>query len=76
MTSPSRLAERQISHVPKGIIDAVKKLRLSRTDILKWINAHGSISQLDGFFLRLRLGKWEEGLGGTGYHVASINEAE
>lgn len=35
MTSPSRLVERQISHVPKGILDAVKKLRLSRTDILK-----------------------------------------
>lgn len=27
---------------------------------------------LDGFFLRLRLGKWEEGLGGTGYYVACI----
>ncbi|KAJ1384381.1 hypothetical protein SESBI_42640 [Sesbania bispinosa] len=35
VTSPSRLAERQISHVPKGIFDAVKKLQLSRTDILK-----------------------------------------
>ncbi|XP_061354449.1 uncharacterized protein LOC133299062 isoform X2 [Gastrolobium bilobum] len=74
ITSPSRLAENQISHVPKGIFDAVKKLQLSRTDILKWINAHGSVSQLDGFFLRLRLGKWKEGLGGTGYHVAYINE--
>lgn len=31
-----------------------------------------SISNLDGFFLRLRLGKWEEGLGGTRYYVASI----
>ncbi|KAK7253143.1 hypothetical protein RIF29_37605 [Crotalaria pallida] len=76
LTSPSILAERHISHVPKGIFDAVQKLRLSRTDILKWINTHGSISQLGGFFLRLRLGKCEEGLGGSGYHVASINEAE
>ncbi|TKY71137.1 small subunit ribosomal protein S15e [Spatholobus suberectus] len=76
VTSPSKLAERQISHVPKEIFDAVKKLRLSRTDILKWINTHGSISQLDGFFLRLRLGKWEEGLGGTGYYVAYINETQ
>ncbi|KAK7308870.1 hypothetical protein RJT34_05173 [Clitoria ternatea] len=76
VTSPSRLAERQISLLPKEIFDAVRKLRLSRTDILKWINSHGSISQLDGFFLRLRLGKWEEGLGGTGYHVASIYETQ
>ncbi|WJX60069.1 hypothetical protein P8452_45315 [Trifolium repens] len=67
ITSPSR-------HVPERIFDAVKKLQMSRTDILKWITAHGSISQLDGFFLRLRLGKWEEGLGGTGYHVACISE--
>lgn len=75
-TSPSKLAERKISHVPNEIFEAVKKLRLSRTDILKWINTHGSITQLDGFFLRLRLGKWEEGLGGTGYHVACINETQ
>ncbi|CAK8539199.1 unnamed protein product [Lathyrus sativus] len=72
ITSPLRLTERKISHVPEGIFDAVKKLQLSRSDILKWITSHGSISQLDGFFLRLRLGKWEEGLGGTGYHVAYI----
>lgn len=38
---------------------------------IRWINADRS--KLDGFFLRLRLGKWEEGLGGTGYHVAYIN---
>ncbi|XP_027362266.1 uncharacterized protein LOC113869928 isoform X4 [Abrus precatorius] len=76
VASPTRLAEKKTSHVPKEIFDAVKKLRLSRTDILKWINAHGSISQLDGFFLRLRLGKWEEGLGRTGYYVAYINEAQ
>ncbi|CAJ2671782.1 unnamed protein product [Trifolium pratense] len=63
-------------HVPERIFDAVKKLQLSRTDILKWITAHGSISQLDGFFLRLRFGKWEEGLGGTGYHVSCITITE
>ncbi|KAL2349452.1 hypothetical protein Fmac_003452 [Flemingia macrophylla] len=74
-TSPCKLTEKKISHVPKEIFEAVKKLRLSRTDILKWINTHGSISQLDGFFLRLRLGKWKEGFGGTGYHVACINES-
>ncbi|KAG2728041.1 hypothetical protein I3843_01G182700 [Carya illinoinensis] len=62
----------QVSDVPKGIFDAIKSLRLSRSDILEWMNSHASLSHLDGFFLRLRLGKWEEGLGGTGYHVACI----
>lgn len=42
-------------------------------DCIRWITVHGSISQLNGFFLRLRLGKWEEGHGRTGYHVAYIN---
>ncbi|KAJ8764573.1 hypothetical protein K2173_006445 [Erythroxylum novogranatense] len=63
----------QILDVPKEIFDAVKGLRLSRTDILKWINSHMPLSHLDGLFLRLRLGKWEEGLGGTGYYVACID---
>ncbi|KAF3952474.1 hypothetical protein CMV_021971 [Castanea mollissima] len=63
---------RKLSDVPKGIFNAVKSLRLSRSDILKWMNSHMSLSPLDGFFLRLRLGKWQEGLGGTGYHVAYI----
>ncbi|XP_027914548.1 uncharacterized protein LOC114174017 isoform X2 [Vigna unguiculata] len=76
MSTPSKLTEKQTSHLPKKIFDAVKKLRLSRTEILKWINTHGSISQLDGFFLRLRLGKWKEGIGGTGYLVACINETQ
>ncbi|KAL9364282.1 hypothetical protein Peur_042155 [Populus x canadensis] len=62
----------QILDVPKGIFDAVKRLRLSRTIILKWMNSHTPPSHLDGFFLRLRLGKWEQGLGGTGYYVACI----
>lgn len=35
ITSPYGMAESQISNVPKGICDAVKKLQLSRTDILK-----------------------------------------
>lgn len=38
----------------------------------RWINTKKSVWGLEGFFLRLRLGKWEEGLGGTGYHVARI----
>lgn len=31
-----------------------------------------SMSNLNGFYLRLRLGKLEGGLGGTGYYVACI----
>ncbi|XP_054820688.1 uncharacterized protein LOC129319616 [Prosopis cineraria] len=76
MTSPYGFIGRQISDKTKRIFDAVKKLRLSRTEILKWINSHMSISNLDGFFLRLRLGKWEEGLWRSGYVVASINESQ
>lgn len=43
-----------------------------RLTFLRWMNSHTSSLHLDGFFLRLRLGKWEEDIGGTGYHVACI----
>uniref|UniRef100_A0A2P2LGN5 Uncharacterized protein LOC105129485 isoform X1 n=1 Tax=Rhizophora mucronata TaxID=61149 RepID=A0A2P2LGN5_RHIMU len=66
-------SDKIILNVPKGIFDTVKMLRLSRTDILKWMNSHMSPSHLDGLFLRLRLRKREDGLGGTGYYVACIN---
>ncbi|XVE81760.1 hypothetical protein DITRI_Ditri15bG0091500 [Diplodiscus trichospermus] len=69
------LNHQQISDTPKAIFDAVRMIRLSRTDILKWMNSQISLSHLEGFFLRLRLGKWEEGLGGTGYYVARITGA-
>ncbi|XP_023635744.1 uncharacterized protein LOC17876627 isoform X2 [Capsella rubella] len=59
--------------VPKAVFDAVQVLRLTRTHVLKWLNTKKSVSGLEGFFLRLRLGKWEEGLGGTGYYVARID---
>lgn len=68
----SSFVSEQNPDVADGLFDAVKRLRLSRRDIMKWKNSRMSLSQLDGFFLRLRLGKWEEGLGGTGYHVACI----
>ena len=38
----------------------------------RWINSDVSLLHLEGLFLRLRLGKWEAGLGGTGYYVACI----
>ncbi|XP_010494339.1 PREDICTED: uncharacterized protein LOC104771510 isoform X2 [Camelina sativa] len=61
--------------VPKAVFDAVQVLRLTRTHVLKWLNTKKTVSGLEGFFLRLRLGKWEEGLGGTGYYVARIDGA-
>uniref|UniRef100_A0A5B7ARA4 Plus3 domain-containing protein n=1 Tax=Davidia involucrata TaxID=16924 RepID=A0A5B7ARA4_DAVIN len=66
---------KQISDVPEGMFDAIRKLRLSRMDILKWMNSQISLSRLNGFFLRLRLGKWE-GPGGAGYYVACITGAQ
>lgn len=39
----------------------------------RWLTSPIMHTTLDGFFLRLRFGKWEEALGGTGYHVARIN---
>ncbi|KZV50598.1 hypothetical protein F511_17185 [Dorcoceras hygrometricum] len=57
---------------PADILHAIRKLRLSRVDILRWMDSHVSFSHLNGFFLRLRLAKLESGLGGTGYCVACI----
>lgn len=68
-------ASKHISDAP-NMFDAIRRLRLSRTDILKLTNSHMSLSRLDGFFLRLRLGKWEKRLAGTGYYVACINETQ
>ncbi|KAL6970513.1 hypothetical protein U1Q18_030211 [Sarracenia purpurea var. burkii] len=66
------LVDKKSSDVPKGVFDAIRKLRLTRMDILKWMNSATSLSHLDGFFLRLRIGKWEGGLWLTGCHVAHI----
>lgn len=74
-TSGPKLPFRGFTDVPKAVFEAVQVLRLTRTDVLKWINSKKSVSGLEGFFLRLRLGKWAEGLGGTGYHVARIEGA-
>ncbi|CAI9118283.1 OLC1v1019833C4 [Oldenlandia corymbosa var. corymbosa] len=61
-----------IGDIPKGVFDAVRRLRLSRADMLKWIGSNVSLSLLEGLFLRLRLGRSEAGLDGTGYYVARI----
>ncbi|KAL3828726.1 hypothetical protein ACJIZ3_017528 [Penstemon smallii] len=57
---------------PEDMCRVIKKLRLSRGNILRWMNSNLSLSNLNGFFLRLRLGKFEAGVGGTGYYVARI----
>lgn len=75
ITPLRNVVKRKFSDVPKGVFNAIRKLRLSRTDVLK-MNSHTSSLHLDGFFVRLRLGKWEEGLGGTGYYVACITEEQ
>nr|GMD75503.1 RNA polymerase-associated protein [Ipomoea batatas] len=64
--------DKETASVPKGAFDAIRRLRLSRGDILKWLDSNAPLSHLDGFFLRLRLGKWEGALGGTGYYIARI----
>ncbi|KAI4342693.1 hypothetical protein MLD38_027285 [Melastoma candidum] len=61
------------SEMPKGIFDMIRNLHLSRTDILKWMNSGTSLIHLEGYFLRLRLGKWGDKLGGSGYLVACIS---
>ncbi|KAL8249028.1 hypothetical protein R6Q59_005896 [Mikania micrantha] len=64
----------KILKIPKDIFDTIRRLRLSRTEILKWMNSRSSVANLDGYFLRLRLAKWEEGVGEAGYYVASITD--
>ncbi|CAH9103997.1 unnamed protein product, partial [Cuscuta europaea] len=76
-TDANSLVHNPKSSVPNGAFDAIRRLRVSRGDILKWLNSNASLSHLDGFFLRLRLGRWEQGgLGGTGYYIARIAESQ
>ncbi|CAO2194866.1 unnamed protein product [Urochloa humidicola] len=57
------------------VFGALSRLRLSRSDIIRWLRSPIVHTTLDGFFVRLQFGKWEEALGGTGYHVARLNGA-
>ncbi|KAK1311197.1 hypothetical protein QJS10_CPA08g00189 [Acorus calamus] len=53
---------------------AIRKLRISRTDIMKCIKLPISKLRLEGFFVRIKLGKCGGGvIGETGYYVARIN---
>lgn len=42
------------------------------SQFFRWMKSRKLSNSLEGFFLRLRLGKWEKGPGGTGYKVARI----
>lgn len=64
-----------VSNEQNGIFKAIRRLRLSRTDVIRWMKSANLSYSLEGFFIRLRLGKWEKGLGGTGYQVARIISA-
>ncbi|XP_071697755.1 uncharacterized protein [Rutidosis leptorrhynchoides] len=66
--------ENKILRIPKEMFDTVRRLRLSRTDILKWMNSSLPIAKIDGYFLRLRLAKGETEVGGAGYYVAFITD--
>lgn len=68
------LNEEKIHGIPQRMFDTIRKLRLSRTEILKWMNSRLPVANLHGYFLRLRLAKWEEGVGGAGYYVACITD--
>ncbi|CAL9081114.1 unnamed protein product [Musa textilis] len=64
-----------VSSEQHEIFKAIRRLRLSRTDVIRWMKSANLSYILEGFFIRLRLGKWEKGLGGTGYQVARIISA-
>ncbi|KAJ0691998.1 putative transcription factor interactor and regulator CCHC(Zn) family [Helianthus annuus] len=68
------LNQDKILRIPKEMFDTIRRLRLSRTDILKWMNSRSAVANLEGYFLRLRLSKWEKGVGGAGYYVACITD--
>ncbi|KAI7743563.1 hypothetical protein M8C21_000762 [Ambrosia artemisiifolia] len=68
------LNQDKILRIPKEMFDNIRRLRLSRTDILKWMNSRSAVANLEGYFLRLRISKWEEGVGRAGYYVACITD--
>ncbi|XP_011091136.1 uncharacterized protein LOC105171651 isoform X1 [Sesamum indicum] len=73
-SSPCNFINARSAAVPEEIFHAIRKLQMSRADILRWMSSNISLPHLNGFFLRLRLAQWEAGLGGTGYYVARITD--
>ncbi|GJN40528.1 hypothetical protein PR202_gb29754 [Eleusine coracana subsp. coracana] len=72
---PYGIASNDLVDESSVVCGALQRLRLSRSDIIRWLRSPIMHTRLDGFFVRLRFGKWEEALGGTGYHVARLNGA-
>uniref|UniRef100_A0A0D9V6D4 Plus3 domain-containing protein n=1 Tax=Leersia perrieri TaxID=77586 RepID=A0A0D9V6D4_9ORYZ len=70
---PYGIVPNDVCDESSAVFGALQRLRLSRSDIIRWLRSPVMNTTLDGFYLRLRFGKWEEALGGTGYHVARIN---
>ncbi|KAH9575218.1 hypothetical protein CY35_01G100300 [Sphagnum magellanicum] len=58
--------------VPYGMLGAIELIRLSRPDLQKWLDSPDLGTRVKGFFLRLRFGRWEAHLGGTGYRMVRI----
>ncbi|KAJ0981607.1 hypothetical protein J5N97_009862 [Dioscorea zingiberensis] len=58
-----------------GTFQTIRQLQLSRIDVIRLMNSLDSKIDLEGFFLRLRVGKWAENYGFSGYRVARINGA-
>ncbi|XP_042064755.1 uncharacterized protein LOC121808373 isoform X3 [Salvia splendens] len=50
------------------MFDAIRSLRLSRADVMRWMDSEAPLRDLDGFFVRLRLA----GVGGGSYYVGCI----
>ncbi|KAK1418838.1 hypothetical protein QVD17_27985 [Tagetes erecta] len=72
-----RFYEQVTKEAPKDLFDTIMKLRLSRTDVQKWMNSLSSAAySLDGFFVRVRVAKWKEGAGGSRYYVACITGSQ
>ncbi|CAN6441101.1 unnamed protein product [Victoria cruziana] len=62
----------KIPSLSHAIFERIRRLQLSRSDIVRWMKVPQLNLHLKGFFLRVRFSKWEERPGG-GYCVARIN---
>ncbi|KAH9570950.1 hypothetical protein CY35_02G068100 [Sphagnum magellanicum] len=65
----------ELPPVPNGMLTTLELIRLSRPDLQKWVDSPDLGARVKGFFLRLRLGRWEAQRGGTGYRMARIKGA-
>lgn len=68
----TNLVSRHVINIPQGVFDAARRLQVYRADMLKLMKSRTLMPLMEGYFLRVRLGKWEAGFGGTGYYVGCI----